>query len=214
MLIKATRSRLSLLCCVSPLGKIKDALMQGQWGLGPDSVGYLGEKKAEAKSARRPSPSHWEPAFTSCPHACERSRFLSNKLQCIISPCSHICFCLLVCWLRPKTSSSRGVCTQDGTQDQHGTIPFKRGTHSNKFRKPRRLSGKESICWCRGPRFSPWVRKSPWRKKWQSTPVLLPRKCHRQRSLVGYSPWGCKESDKIEWLSTCVCLCMCMCVCG
>ena len=43
--------------------------------------------------------------------------------------------------------------------------------------------------------FDPWVGKIPWRKKWQSTPVLLPGKSHGQRSLVGYSPWGRKESD-------------------
>ena len=35
----------------------------------------------------------------------------------------------------------------------------------------------------------------PWRRKWQSTPVFLPGKCHGQRSLAGYSPWGCKELD-------------------
>ena len=34
----------------------------------------------------------------------------------------------------------------------------------------------------------------------QSTPVLLPGKSHGQRSLVGYSPWGCKESDTTERL--------------
>ena len=38
----------------------------------------------------------------------------------------------------------------------------------------------------------------PWRRKWQSTPVLLPGKSHGQRSLVGYSPWGRKESDTTE----------------
>ena len=43
-----------------------------------------------------------------------------------------------------------------------------------------------------------WVRKIPWRRKWQFTPVLLPGKSHGQRSLVGYSPWGCKESDTTE----------------
>ena len=35
----------------------------------------------------------------------------------------------------------------------------------------------------------------------QPTPVFLPRKFHGQRSLVGYSPWGCKESDTTEQLS-------------
>ena len=35
--------------------------------------------------------------------------------------------------------------------------------------------------------------KIPWRRKWQSTSVLLLGKSHGQRSLVGYSPWDCKE---------------------
>ena len=43
-------------------------------------------------------------------------------------------------------------------------------------------------------------REDPWRRKWQSTPVLLPGKSHGQKSLVGYSPWGCKESDTTERL--------------
>jgi len=34
--------------------------------------------------------------------------------------------------------------------------------------------------------------------KWQPTPVFLPGESHRQRSLVGYSPWGCKELDRTE----------------
>ena len=41
-----------------------------------------------------------------------------------------------------------------------------------------------------------------WRRKWQPTPVFLPVKCHGQRSLAGYSPWGHKESDTTERLST------------
>ena len=39
-----------------------------------------------------------------------------------------------------------------------------------------------------------------WRRKWQPTPVLLPGKSYGQRSLVGYSPWGRKESDMTERL--------------
>ena len=41
-----------------------------------------------------------------------------------------------------------------------------------------------------------------WRKKWQSTAVILPGTSHA-RSLVGYGPWGLKESDTTEWLSMC-----------
>ena len=44
------------------------------------------------------------------------------------------------------------------------------------------------------------VGKIPWRRKWQPTPVLLPRKVYGWRGLVGYSPWGCKESDTTERL--------------
>ena len=43
-----------------------------------------------------------------------------------------------------------------------------------------------------------WVRKIPWRREWQPTPVSLPGKCHGQRSLAGYSTWGHKESDMSE----------------
>ena len=60
------------------------------------------------------------------------------------------------------------------------------------------LSGKEPTCQCRRlkrRRFHPWVGKIPWRRTWQPTPVFLPRKSSGQRSLVGYSPWGGKESD-------------------
>ena len=39
-----------------------------------------------------------------------------------------------------------------------------------------------------------------WRRKWQLTPVFLPRESHGWRSLVGCSPWGHKESDTTEWL--------------
>ena len=50
------------------------------------------------------------------------------------------------------------------------------------------------------PGFDSWVRKIPWRRKWQPTPIFLPGKSHGWRSLVGYSPWGHKESDTTERL--------------
>ena len=53
---------------------------------------------------------------------------------------------------------------------------------------------------CRRPEFDPWVRKIPWRRKWQPTPVLLPGESHGQRGLVDYSPWDHKESDMTERL--------------
>ena len=50
-------------------------------------------------------------------------------------------------------------------------------------------------------RFDPWVRKIPWRRRWQPTPGFLPGESHEQRSLVGYSPWGHKELNPTEWLN-------------
>ena len=55
-------------------------------------------------------------------------------------------------------------------------------------------SSQEPACQCRRykrPRFNPWVGKIPWRRNWQSTPVL-PGKAHGQRSQVGYISWGCR----------------------
>ena len=75
------------------------------------------------------------------------------------------------------------------------------------------LSGKESASrsrdclQCRRLGFDPWVRKIPWRMKWQPTTVFFPGKSQGQRSLDGYSPWGCTESEnctqseKTQWVS-------------
>ena len=52
---------------------------------------------------------------------------------------------------------------------------------------------KNPLVICGKPGFDPWVWKIPWRRAWQTTLVFLPRESHGQRSLVGYSPWGCKE---------------------
>ena len=54
---------------------------------------------------------------------------------------------------------------------------------------------------CGRPGFDPWVRKITWRRKRQPTPVFSPGVSHGQRSLVGYSPWGCKVLDTTEQLT-------------
>ena len=46
--------------------------------------------------------------------------------------------------------------------------------------------------------FNPWVKKIPWSRKWQPTPVFLPGKFHGQRRQMGYGPWGHKELDMTE----------------
>ena len=63
---------------------------------------------------------------------------------------------------------------------------------------------KESDCQCRKHErrsFNPWVKKIPWRMDWWPTPVFLPGESHRQRSLVGYSPWGRKSRTRLSALS-------------
>ena len=60
-------------------------------------------------------------------------------------------------------------------------------------------SGKESICHCRRCSFNPWVKKIPWRRKWQPTPVLT-GKSHGQRSWWS-TVHGVAELDRTEWLN-------------
>ena len=60
------------------------------------------------------------------------------------------------------------------------------------------LGGKESACQHKRPRFDPWVRKIPWRRKWQPTPIFLLGKYHGQRSLADYSPWGRKSQTRLS----------------
>ena len=62
-------------------------------------------------------------------------------------------------------------------------------------------SGKESACQCRRHKrheFDPLSQEDPLRRPWQHTPVFLPGESYGQRSLVGDSPWGHKESDSTE----------------
>ena len=73
------------------------------------------------------------------------------------------------------------------------------------IRLPSWLSGKESACHCRRCKFNPFVRKIPWRWKYQPTPVFLPGKLHEQRSLASYSLWGHKES-RHDWACTHECI--------
>ena len=60
------------------------------------------------------------------------------------------------------------------------------------------LSGKEPAYQCRRLGFNPWVRKIPWRREWQPILVFLPGESRGRRSLVGYTPWGSRESDTTE----------------
>ena len=60
---------------------------------------------------------------------------------------------------------------------------------------------KESSCNAGDPGSIPGSGRSPGEGNGNLTPVFLPGKPHRQMSLMGCSPWDCKESDTIELLT-------------
>ena len=55
----------------------------------------------------------------------------------------------------------------------------------------------KNLLQCKRPGFDLWVRKIPWKWEWLPT-LVLPGEFHEQRSLVGYSPWACKELHTTE----------------
>ena len=66
---------------------------------------------------------------------------------------------------------------------------------------PGGTSSKEPACQCRRCKrcgFNLWVRKIPWKRAWQPSPVFLPGEFHGQRSLAAYGPWGHRQSDTPE----------------
>ena len=65
--------------------------------------------------------------------------------------------------------------------------------------------GKETVCKIEDPlRFNPWVRKIPWRRTWQPTPVFLLGESHRQRTRLGYGPQSCREGNGTPLQSSCL----------
>ena len=73
-------------------------------------------------------------------------------------------------------------------------------TELNHIRLPGGSEVKVSACSAGDLRSIPGSGRFPWRRKWQPTPVFLPGESHGWRNLVGYSPWGHKESDTTERL--------------
>ena len=73
---------------------------------------------------------------------------------------------------------------------------------------PGGISGKEPACQCRRHRrrgFNLWVRKIPWRKKWQPAPVFLPGESHGLRDRGAWQATAnriTKSQTQLKWLST------------
>ena len=110
-------------------------------------------------------------------------RITRTVLPCVLSFPSYVNICLYVLAISVCMSMSMSVYTY--------VYCYVQGF-------PKWLSNEESFCQCRRCRrwdFDPWVRKIPWSRKWKPTPVFLPGKSHRQRSLAGYSPWSQKRVE-------------------
>ena len=100
-------------------------------------------------------------------------------------------------WVRMSGGQTREVACLISSPDDLGACQYLRLLPS--------VVGKESACQRRRHGrcgFDPWVGKIPRGRKWQPTPVFLPGKFHGQRSLAGFSLWGCKESDTFEHTTT------------
>ena len=99
--------------------------------------------------------------------------------------------------LSPQTCISSSVrCSPTSPTRSELTVPL---LNSRGF--PGGASGKEPACQCRRRKsrgFDLWLRKIPWRRKWQPIPAFWPGESHGQMRLVGYSPWGCKELNTTE----------------
>ena len=90
-------------------------------------------------------------------------------------------------WYEGRSSS-----ISEGKGWVEGTVLTEECVHLSMSVSPGAIgSGKEPTCQCRRCKrcgVNSWVRKIPWGRKWQPTPVFLPEKFHGQRSLVGYGP--------------------------
>ena len=79
---------------------------------------------------------------------------------------------------------------------QRSSVPMKSEAHQGSM--SRWLSGKESACSSGDVSSIPGSGRSPWRN-WQLMPAFLPGKSRGQRSLMGYSPWGCRV--RYNWVT-------------
>ena len=68
----------------------------------------------------------------------------------------------------------------------------------SKVLKPLGFPGSSDV---KDSRCNPWVLKIPWKREWLPTPIFLPGESYGERSLVGYSPWGHKESETAKQLT-------------
>ena len=129
-----------------------------------------------------------------------RYRFLIFLLkywfQLVLHPAQHFTWCSLH-MLNKQADNIQPWCTTFSILNQ-SVVPCRVLNVASSpayWSRPWWLSGIESTHQCGSPWFSLLVSNIPWERKWQLTPVSFLWESHGQRSLVGYSPLGCKELD-------------------
>ena len=115
-------------------------------------------------------------------------RIVHTKAEYTFFSCAHRTFSRIYCKVslcKSKTEIISSILTD------HNTTRLEINYNRGEKWLPRWRGSKDSTCQCKRHRrhkFYPWIRKIPWRRKWQPTPVFLLEKFHKQRSLMGYSP--------------------------
>ena len=129
-------------------------------------------------------------------------KFLPSHHILVILKSSKIQFCSRICIRICICSRIYVFCIKPGSPAlQADSLPLASPGKSSIFcGLPWWLSDKESSSQSSRHGFDPRIWKITWRKKWQPTPVFLPVS-HGQRSLIDYSPWGCKDLDMTEQLN-------------
>ena len=149
----------------------------------------------------------WIPALTVLPSSSQASPlgFSSWAWNLIASLFSCNIFSgFLKFQIRIRSWMSQRLCLQSLTRSSCPLFYFKGNQSRGEWSFPSGTSGKESPCQCRRHKrvgLYPWVGKIPWRRKWQPTPVFLPKETLGQKSLVSYSPQGDKRQILLKQLS-------------
>ena len=98
--------------------------------------------------------------------------------------------------IHKKTSAREGVEKREPSYIVAGNVNW-----YSHYGFPGGSDGKESACIAGDLGSTPFQIGKIWKREWLPTPVFLPGEFHGQRSLVGYSLWGCKELNTTEWLT-------------
>ena len=117
--------------------------------------------------------------------------FRMSYRVCLTSPSSQLCFSDQVAFSQLSLSRNSQQRERQVESIQWIGSPKKvtGGACWCWWGSPGGTNGKEFTCQgkrCKRCRFDPWVRKIPWRRKWQPTSVFFPGESHGQRSLAGY----------------------------